>query len=49
MDIDIVLGANMNPKVLNKTHVTNKKSLTLINKLINVKVNFDIKLINESI
>jgi hypothetical protein len=29
MDIDIVLDANMNPKVSNEIHVTNKKSLTL--------------------
>jgi hypothetical protein len=25
MDIDIVLGANMNPKMSNKTHLTNEK------------------------
>jgi hypothetical protein len=29
MDIDIVLGANMNLRVLNEIHVTNEKSLTL--------------------
>jgi len=29
MDIDIILGANMNPRVSNETHVTNEKSLTL--------------------
>jgi hypothetical protein len=29
MNIDIVLGTNMNPKVSNETHVTNKKLLTL--------------------
>jgi hypothetical protein len=31
MDIDIVLGANINPRVSNETHVTKKKkkSLTL--------------------
>jgi hypothetical protein len=29
MNIDIVLGTNMNPRVSNETHVTNEKSLTL--------------------
>jgi hypothetical protein len=29
MDIDIVLGADMNPSVSNETHVTNEKLLTL--------------------
>jgi hypothetical protein len=29
MDIDIVLGANINPRVSNEIHVTNEKSLTL--------------------
>jgi hypothetical protein len=29
MDIDIVLGANINPRVSNETYVTNEKSLTL--------------------
>jgi hypothetical protein len=38
MDIDIVLGANMNHRLSNETHVTRKKI-----------VNFDIKLIDKSI
>jgi hypothetical protein len=29
MNIYIVLGANMNPSVSNKTHVTNEKLLSL--------------------
>jgi hypothetical protein len=29
MDIDIVLDANMNPRLSNETHVTNEKLLTL--------------------
>jgi hypothetical protein len=29
MDIDIVLGTNMNHRVSNETHVTNEESLTL--------------------
>jgi hypothetical protein len=29
MDIDIVLGANMNPIMSNETYVTSEKSLTL--------------------
>jgi hypothetical protein len=28
MEIDIVLSANINPRVSNETHVTNEKSLT---------------------
>jgi hypothetical protein len=30
MDIDIVLSANMKPKVSNETYVTNEKSLILM-------------------
>jgi hypothetical protein len=29
MDIDIVLDANMNPRLSNEIHVTNEKLLTL--------------------
>jgi hypothetical protein len=39
MDIDIVLGANINPRVSNETHVTKKKKI----------FNFNIKLIEGSI
>jgi hypothetical protein len=30
MDIDIVLGIDIDPSMLNETHVTNKKPLTLM-------------------
>jgi hypothetical protein len=40
MDIDIVLGANINPRVSNETHVTKKKKKIF---------NFNIKLIEGSI
>jgi len=41
MDIDIVLGANINPRVSNETHVTKKKKKKIFN--------FNIKLIEGSI
>jgi hypothetical protein len=39
MDIDIVLGTDIDPSMLNVTHVTNKKSLTLTKKPLTLTVN----------
>jgi hypothetical protein len=34
IDIDIVLGTNMNPRVSNETHVTNERIVNFVGKVI---------------